>query len=90
MTVIRTQIQLTEKQARALRARAKSEGISLAEMIRRCVDKGLADGKPSRAELYARAVRAFGRFSDREGATDVGENHDKYLDEAFDDRRDLR
>ncbi|MBI4476877.1 MAG: ribbon-helix-helix protein, CopG family, partial [Acidobacteria bacterium] len=44
--MVRTQIQLTEQQARRLRAQARERGVSLAEMIRRCVEKGLAEEAP--------------------------------------------
>ena len=52
-------------------------------MIRRCVDKGLADEGTDRATLYERAARVVGRFPDRRGTRDVSGNHDRYLDEAF-------
>jgi hypothetical protein len=81
--VIRTQIQLTEQQARRLRARARERGISLAEAIRRCVDAGLAEGTPDRAALYDRAARLVGQFSDRKRARDLAAAHDRYLDDAF-------
>lgn len=81
--MVRTQIQLTELQARRLRARAHEHRVSLAEIIRRCVDKGLADELPSRGALYDRAARVVGRFSDRRGARDISSNHDRYLDEAY-------
>ena len=81
--MIRTQIQLTERQARRLRAQARQEGVSLAEMIRRCVDKGLADETIDRAQLYERAAGLIGRFPDKSGASDVAENHDRYLEKAF-------
>ena len=82
--MVRTQIQLTESQARRLRARAREEGLSLAETIRRLVDKGLEEDRGDRAALYARAARAIGRFPDRGGATDLAEHHDDYLDEGYD------
>jgi len=81
--VVRTQIQLTERQARRLRAEARDRGVSLAEIIRRCVEKGLADEAPSRAALYDRAARVVGRFPDRRGARDISSRHDRYLDEAY-------
>lgn len=81
--MIRTQIQLTEHQARRLRAEAHDRGVSLAEVIRRCVDKGLADEGPDRAARYARAAGVIGRFHDRRGTHDVSARHDRYLDEAF-------
>ena len=81
--MVRTQIQLTVQQARQLRARAREQGVSLAEVIRRCVDAGLAGAGPDRAALYARAARVVGRFADRRGARDVAARHDHYLDDAF-------
>jgi len=81
--MVRTQIQLTERQARRLRAEARERGLSLAEIIRRYVEKGLADETPSRDALYDRAARVVGRFSDRRGARDVSSKHDHYLDEAY-------
>jgi Ribbon-helix-helix protein, copG family len=81
--VVRTQIQLTDQQARRLRAQARDRGLSLAEVIRRCVDKGLAEEMPDRAALYEDALRLVGRFQDRLGARDVSQKHDDYLDESF-------
>lgn len=81
--MVRTQIQLTEQQARRLRAEARERGVSLAEMIRRCVEKALADEGPDRAALYDRAARVVGRFRDRHGARDVSRRHDRYLEEAY-------
>ena len=81
--MIRTQIQLTDQQARRLRTQARDRGLSLAELIRRCVDRGLADDMPDRASLYERAARLVGRFHDRQRARDVSSKHDRYLDESF-------
>jgi hypothetical protein len=77
----RTQIQLTDRQARRLRQEARERGVSLAELIRTYVDKGLSEETPDRAALYERAQRIVGRFGD---VSDLSRNHDKYLDEAFD------
>jgi Ribbon-helix-helix protein, copG family len=81
--MVRTQIQLTEQQARRLRSQARERGLSLAEVIRRYVEKGLSEEAPNRAALYERAARVVGRFRDRRGARDVSTRHDRYLDEAF-------
>jgi hypothetical protein len=81
--MIRTQIQLTERQASRLRAQARDRGISLAEVIRRYVEKGLSEEESDRAALYDRAARVVGRFRDRRGAGDLSTRHDRYLDEAF-------
>ncbi|HYU79937.1 MAG TPA: CopG family transcriptional regulator [Vicinamibacterales bacterium] len=81
--MVRTQIQLTDQQARRLRAQARERGVSLAEIIRRYVEKGLSEDALDRGVLYDRAARAIGRFGDRHGARDVSSKHDRYLDEAF-------
>jgi uncharacterized protein with von Willebrand factor type A (vWA) domain len=81
--MVRTQIQLTARQARRLRAQARDRGLSLAEVIRRYVEKGLSDEESDRAALYDRAARVVGRFRDRRGARDLSSRHDRYLDEAF-------
>jgi L-serine deaminase len=81
--MIRTQIQLTEQQQRRLRSEARERGLSLAEIIRRYVEKGLSEEAPGRAALYERAARVIGRFRDRQGARNLSSKHDRYLDEAF-------
>ena len=81
--MVRTQIQLTEQQARRLRAEARERGVSLAEIIRRYVEKGLSEEGPDRAALYERAARVVGRFRDRRGARDLSSKHDRYLAETY-------
>ena len=79
--MVRTQIQLTAQQACRLRAEARERGLSLAEIIRRYVEKGLSE--ETRAALYERAARVVGRFRGRRGTRDLSTKHDRYLDEAF-------
>ncbi len=81
--MVRTQIQLTERQARRLRAEARQQGVSIAEMIRRLVDRGLAEEASGRVRLYEQAAKIVGRFPDRRGATELAREHDRYLDEAL-------
>jgi hypothetical protein len=81
--MVRTQIQLTDQQARRLRAEARERGVSLAELIRRYDEKGLSEEAADRETRYARASRLVGRFADRHSARDVSAEHDRYLDEAF-------
>jgi hypothetical protein len=38
---------------------------------------------PSREELIRAALSVCGKYSDPEGRSDVGVNHDRYLDEAY-------
>jgi hypothetical protein len=79
--MIRTQIQLTEKQARTLKGLARREGVSLAEMIRRCIDRTIEEREPDTASLYDAAAGLIGQFRDRRRVTDLAEKHDDYLDE---------
>lgn len=78
--MIRTQIQLTEQQARELKAQAAEQGISLAELIRRRVsERGrvTVDAKARKQRLLDLA----GRY--RSGLSDVSNQHDRHLAEAF-------
>jgi hypothetical protein len=79
----RTQIQFTEQQLRQLRAVALQERISVAEVVRRCVDRLLTETPPDRSQLYVRAAGLIGRFQDMAGATDLAVAHDRYLDESY-------
>ena len=85
--MIRTQIQLTEEQAAALKRRAASTGVSMATLIREGVDRVLSDEGSSRRRLRQRALSVAGSFRDREGATDVSRRHDDYLADAIEDWR---
>ena len=81
--MIRTQIQLTEEQARALRTRARLEERPMAELVRESVAEYLARRPaPDVRELARRARDLEGRF--RSGCPDLAEDHDRHLDEAFD------
>lgn len=80
---IRTQVQLTEEQARALKARARDEERSMADLVRESVSEYLAR-RPTqdRSDLLGRAHALTGQF--HSGYPDVAENHDRHLDEAYD------
>ena len=79
----RTQIQLTETQAQTLRAQARLEDRSMADLVRESVTEYLARRHAvDRDEVARRALALAGRY--RSGCGDLAENHDKYLDEAFD------
>jgi hypothetical protein len=80
--MVRTQIQLTQKQLKALRAKALGLNVSVAELIRRAVDAYVgAEIAPSFEERRRRALEAAGRFGS--GKTDIGKRHDDYLAEAY-------
>ena len=78
--MVRTIIQLTEKQAKELRQRSKKEGVSVSELVRQGVDIILS--KPSLDdETWRRAMEAVG-FADL-GIRDLSERHDEYFAEAL-------
>ena len=77
--MIRTQVQLTERQAQALKEAASAQGVSIAEVIRQALDQHLAGkGRESRRQ---RAIRAIGGY--RSGRHDVSERHDEHVADAF-------
>ena len=78
--MIRTQVQFTEEQIAALRARAAREEVSVAEVVRRSVEAWVA-GEASPAERKRRAREVLGQF--RSGRGDVARHHDDHLTEAF-------
>ena len=82
--MIRTQIQLEEKQYKCLKEMAAEYNVSMATLIRQSVDKFIAtEAKPSREELKKKALAMAGKYQDIDGATDVSINHDKYLAEIY-------
>lgn len=75
--MVRTQIQLTEEQYESARKAAASQGISLAEYVRRSLDQSLA--KDLGMEIRRLALDFAG--SGRSGLSDLAEQHDRYLAE---------
>lgn len=77
----RTMVYLDASQMEALRRKARRERVSLAELIRRAVDRYLKPepvSPPVPREAYEKLI---GFFSD--DATDVSERHDHYIGEAL-------
>lgn len=82
--MVRTQIQLTEEQSRILKRMALERGVSMAELIRQSVDQFVRSrGKLTPEQIRQRALSVVGIGSS--GVTDLGQNHDHYLDEAYGD-----
>jgi Spy/CpxP family protein refolding chaperone len=80
--MMRTQIQLTENQARTLKRLAQQKQMSLSAMIRQSVDLYIAlEGERPLDEQYARALAVAGKY--RSGDTDLGRKHDDYLADAY-------
>ena len=83
--MIRTQVQLTERQMKALRQMSASSGKSIADLVRQGIDRFLA-GQPaiSQEERIQREMGVAGLF--QSDASDSSAHHDRYLAEAYDDR----
>jgi metal-responsive CopG/Arc/MetJ family transcriptional regulator len=81
--MVRTQIQLTDQQVRALKSLASRYGVSMAELIRESVDNFLRETSAGldEQERRRRAIEVAGQF--RSGQSDVAEKHDDYLAQAY-------
>jgi hypothetical protein len=80
--MVRTQIQLTEAQARTLKSLAATQGTSVADLVRQAVEQLIQTAGPvDVVERRRRAIAAAGRFNS--GLADVSEEHDRYLLEAY-------
>jgi predicted transcriptional regulator len=78
--MVRTQIELTDEQAMALREIAEHEGRSVEEVIRQSVDVYAASRKlRTSMERREAAMAIAGRF--HSGVTNLGTDHDDYLTE---------
>ncbi len=77
--MVRTQISLTERQARRLRRLAADRGVSMATIVREAIDVYVPDDEAARAARTARVLAAAGRFDS--DLVDVSEHHDDYLAE---------
>jgi hypothetical protein len=80
--MVRTRVQLDEKQLQALKQRSAETGRSIADLVREGVNLYLSSQKlPSRDERVRRACAASGKFAS--GSKDTSARHDHYLAEAF-------
>jgi hypothetical protein len=80
--MIRTQIQITAEQARALKRLAAREGKSVSELIRISLDAMLrAGGIKDQDNLRRKASAAAGKIS---GPENLAGKHDEYFAEALD------
>jgi post-segregation antitoxin (ccd killing protein) len=79
--MVRTQIQLTEEQAAELKRLAAERGVSVAEVVRGFVDKGMrASRGMSWEERKRRALAVAGKY--RSSTGDLSVRHDEYFAEA--------
>jgi hypothetical protein len=81
--MVRTQVYLTEEQHLALRQAAKRDGLSMTAYLRRLVEQELL-GKLKSRDYAKDAVMALVNLGSS-GRSDISENHDEALAEAFRD-----
>jgi len=80
--MVRTQIQLTEDQTKALKKIAQSRHLSVAELIRKAVDTVIKSSSViDIEERHKRAMEIVGKFGS--GKRDVSKKHDLYLKDAY-------
>ena len=80
--MVRTQIQFTTEQIERLKQEAAAREVSMSQVVRDAVDGRL----PPRGDRIERALRLTeGKF--RSGRSDLSENHDDYLADAFLDQK---
>ena len=85
--MVRTMVQLTEEQMKALKALAKARKTSVARLVRESVSFYMASS--SKVSLQERRKRAqairsiASKYPDVDRAKDVSVNHDTYLEDAF-------
>jgi hypothetical protein len=82
--MVTTEIQLTEKQSRALAKLSAEEGMSVAELIQKSINRYIDE--PDRVitdEQWERAFAIVGKYNS--GVPDLGTNHDKYLAEIYEE-----
>lgn len=88
--MVRTMVQLTEEQVKALKKLAKARKTSMAQLVRESitlyVNSSIA--KTEQEEKRRRALEGLdkirkAKFKDAQGKRDVSKNHDDYLDEVY-------
>lgn len=72
----RLQISLEPELDRELDRVARDQGVSKAEVVRRCLREGITPLPPVEEDPF---FELFGSVEDDEGPTDVAESHDEYL-----------
>lgn len=77
--MMRTQVQLDDRQARAVRTIANARRVSFSSVIRDAVDAYL--GSHERTERISHALALVGAF--HSGESDVSTEHDRHLAESY-------
>lgn len=83
--LVRVQVQLEPSQYGRIREDAARRGISMAQVVRESVEAYLSTAPRDRWEAIFAIVGKYGSEGPPE---DVGRDHDRYLDEAYEDWRE--
>ena len=82
--MVRVQIQLDPARHRELKRRAKDQGLSVAELVRRSID---ADFDARRSDIHEDRIRraraVLGKYRDPAGRGSTGRDHDAALADAY-------
>ena len=88
--MVRTMVQLTEEQIKALKALAKTRKTSVANLVRESVTAYVTTTAqaPERIKKKRRALAGLqkikkAKFRDVAGKKDLSVNHDKYLEDIY-------
>jgi hypothetical protein len=82
--MVRLQIQLETGQHRQVKRRARRLGVSVAEVIRRCLDAQLrAEAADESGQRARQLLSVAGKYTDARTERHVAANHDAALGEAF-------
>ena len=79
--MVRTQIQLSEKQAKLVKSISAEQGISVSEVIRRAIDSMESFSMDYDTGKKKLALEVVGKFNS--GTGDISEKHDEYLSRTF-------
>lgn len=80
--MIRTQIQFTQEQWKALKKIAAYRHVSISEIVRESVDQVIRSPENQEIDEYQRlCVEIVGKY--QSGLSDISANHDKYLSEIY-------
>jgi hypothetical protein len=83
--MIRAQVQFEGQQYQRLRQAAARRGVSIAQLVREGVDAYLARVPADRWDDLLAVAGKYGKDGSLE---EVGQRHDRYLDEAYEDWRE--
>jgi hypothetical protein len=82
--MVRVQIQLDPSRHRQVKRRARQLGLSVAEVVRRCVDAELdTQASSAREGRVQRALAVLGKYRDPHGSGHVATDHDAALVDAY-------